>query len=184
MKITLLPLICLVSSTIAAPINNAKRDLQAVDLAIQHVTAALTRLDAAFNNINTRTKNKEEQNNSVNEILNINNFLQSELRIGTGVVTRGGNIGPVEAVSLVTPIQKLTTLTTQVTEGWQGPVKKLISASGKRDTVLRELTATKKASNDFADSFTNKLPLAYQYIGTVNKATTSRSIQNAIDDYS
>lgn len=184
MKLTLLPLVCLLSSTIAAPIQKSKQDTRAVDLAIQHVTAALTRLDAAFNNMNPRTTNKEEQRRTADEILRINNFLQSELRTGTDVVSRGGNIGPVEAVALTTPVQRITTLTTQVTDGWQGPAKKLFNAAGRRDAVLKELTSTKKTSSDFADALTAKLPFAYQYIGTANKATASRAIQNAIDDYS
>ncbi|TLD36117.1 Hydrophobic surface binding protein A family protein [Venturia nashicola] len=184
MKLTLLPMACLLSSTIAAPVKTARKDTRAVDLAIQHVTAALTRLDAAFNNINSRSTNKKEQLNTANDILNINSFLQSELRTGTGVVESGGNVGPVEAVTLVTPVQKITTLTTQITDGWQGPVKKVFKAAGQRDAVLKELTTTKKASSDFADALTAKLPFAYQYIGTANKASATRSIQNAIDDYS
>lgn len=184
MQLTFLPLVCLLATTIAAPVKKAKQDTKAVELAIQHVTAALTRLDAAFNNVNSRSTNKQEQIANVNEILNINNFLQSELRTGTGVVKRGANIGPVEALTLVTPVNSITTLTTQVTDGWQGPAKKVFNAAGRRDDVLRELTATKKASSDFADALTAKLPYAYQYIGTANKASVSRSIQNAIDDYS
>lgn len=184
MKLTLLSLACLLSSTIAAPVKKAKQDTKAVDLAVQHVTAALVRLDSALNNINTRSNNRQEQESTANEILNLDNFLQSELKTGTGVVSRGGNIGPIEAVALVTPVDKITKLTTQVTDGWQGPAKKVLKAAGKRDAVLRELTATKKASSDFADALTAKLPFAYQYIGSANKATTTRSIQNAIDDYS
>lgn len=184
MRLTLLPLVCLLTSAIAAPIKSAKQDTRAVDLAIQHITAALTRLDAAFNNINTRTNNRNEQISQVNEILNLDNFLQSELKTGAGVIKRGANIGPVEALALVTPVSTITTLTNSVTDGWQGPAKKMFNNAGKRDAVLRELTNTKKASAEFSDALVSKLPYTYQYIGTANKASAQRSIQNAIDDYS
>lgn len=184
MQLTLLPLVCMLTSVIAAPVKSAKQDTKAVELAIQHITAALTRLDASFNNINTRTNNKQEQTTQVNEILNLDNFLQSELKTGTGVIKRGGNIGPVEALTLVTPVQSITDLTSKVTDGWQGPAKAMFNKAGKRDSVLRELTNTKKASAEFSDALVSKLPYAYQYIGSTAKSATQRMIQNAIDDYS
>jgi hypothetical protein len=184
MQLKFLPLVCLLTGVIAAPVKSAKQDTKSVDLAIQHISAALKRLDGAFNNLNTRTNNKQEQTSQVNEILNLDNFLQSELRTGAGVIQRGANIGPVEALTLVTPVQGITDLTTKITDGWQGPAKALINKAGKRDAVLRELTNTKKASADFSDALVAKLPYAYQYIGSTAKSTSQKMIQNAIDDYS
>lgn len=184
MQLTFLPLVCLLTGVIAAPVKSAKADTKAVELAIQHITAALSRLDASFNNMNTRTTNKQEQTAQVNELLNLDNFLQSELKTGTGVIKRGANIGPVEALTLVTPVQSITDLTNKVTDGWQGPAKALINKVGKRDAVLRELSNTKKASADFSDALVAKLPYAYQYIGSTAKSNGQRMIQNAIDDYS
>jgi hypothetical protein len=184
MQLKFLPLVCLLTGVIAAPVKSAEQDIKPAELDIQHITAALTRLDAAFNNLNTRSNNKQEQTNQINELLNLDNFLQSELKTGTGVIKRGANIGPVEALSLVTPVQGITDLTTKVTDGWQGPAKAIINKAGKRDAVLRELTSTKIASAEFTDAMVAKLPYAYQYIGSTAKSIQQRLIQNAIDDYS
>jgi hypothetical protein len=179
MKFTLLPLVCLfTSSVIAAPVESTTADLRDINLATTHVIDALKRLDAAFSSVNPR----DDPGRTLNELLNIDKFLQSEVITGTGVVKRAPNVGAVEALSLITIVNQITDLVGKTSDGWYN-AKAMVKKAGKRDQVYRELKDTADASSAFSDALISKLPYAYQLTGTLAKNRNSALIKGALEEY-
>jgi len=179
MQLTL-PLLCLfASSTLAAPARSKATDLKDINLATQHVTDALKRLDAAFSAINTRT---DDPGRTINELLNLDKFVQSETITGTGVVKRAPNVGAVEAVNLVSSVSTITDLVGKTSDGWYN-VKAMVKKAGKRDAVYRELKGSADASAAFGDAMISKLPYLYQAVGTAAKNRNAALIKGALEEY-
>jgi hypothetical protein len=179
MKFALIPLVCLfTSSVIAAPARSKATDLKDINLAAQHVTDALKRLDAAFGSISPR----DDPGRTLNELLNIDKFLQSEIITGTGVVKRAPNVGAVEALNLISTFNTITDLVIKTADGWYS-AKAMVRKVGKRDAVYRELKGTADAHAQFADAIIAKLPYAYQITGSAVKARVASSIKGALEEY-
>jgi hypothetical protein len=179
MQLSLLPIVCLfASNVIAAPVESTTTDLKDINLATQHVTDALKRLDAAFNSINPR----DDAGRTLNELLNIDKFLQSEIITGTGVVKRAPNVGAVEAVSLIANFQTITDLVGKTTDGWYN-ARAMVKKAGKRDAVYRELKDTSDASLQFSDAVISKLPYLYQPVATLAKNRNTALIKGALEEY-
>jgi hypothetical protein len=179
MQLKFLPLVCLFAgSVLAAPVESNANDLRDINLATQHVTDALKRLDAAFNSINRR----DDAGKVINELLNIDKFLQSEILTGVGVVKRAPNVGTLEATSLVSPINTITDLIGKTSNGWFD-AKAMVKKAGLRDVVYRQLKGTADAHVQFSDAIISKLPYAAQPAAQLVKSRASGMIKGALEEY-
>jgi hypothetical protein len=179
MQLSLLPLVCLfTSSVLAAPVSETAADLRDINLATSHVTDALRRLDAAFNSINAR----DDAGKVINELLNIEKFIESEILTGVGVVKRAPNVGAVEALQLITSITTITDLVAKTSDGWYD-ARNVVKRAGKRDAVYRQLKAASDASTQFSDALISKLPVLYQPAAILAKNRNSNLIKGALEEY-
>jgi hypothetical protein len=179
MRLSFLPLVCLFTGSVfAAPATETAADLRDITLATSHITDALKRLDAAFNSISPR----DDAGRVINELLNIEKFIESETLTGVGVIKRAPNVGAVEALQLITIITTITDLVAKTSDGWYD-ARNVVKRAGKRDAVYRQLKAAADASTQFSDAMISKLPVLYQPAGILAKNRNANLIKGALEEF-
>jgi hypothetical protein len=179
MLFTYLPLVCLISSTFAAPastIELAPRDVRVIDKSIQAVQASLRAMDSAVKSLTNNPLGNAQV------VLQRGNELTSTLRQEAATIRNGPNVEYLEAMMLLGNVEGLAQASESTVRSWLSVKKQVVQTKGT-DAVLRILRENEVAAEEFTDAMVQKMPEIAKYIGRAYGARVSTAIQTAINGF-
>jgi hypothetical protein len=181
MRFTLIPLVCLIGSVVAAPLKHTARDLAVIDGSLRRIGISLSRLE---NGMKSRRPGGDsiEAERETNGLLSLNRSVVDEVRLGSRDIRRGPGVNVVEATALASSIGGLIKQTQRVMDGWIDS-KRMVVVAGKRNIVLDELLSHSDAVAVLADAIIFKLPGTNQGLGQQFKVAINKVIESAISAY-
>jgi hypothetical protein len=170
-----IPLLCMLGSSIAAPVSLVARDTAIVEVSIRSVQASLQNLATLIKNLDGHGGPK--LNDQIAMITHHGEELSSTTRRGTNDIHRAPNVGLTEAPGLLPSVQGLLDATSRAIDAWIAS-KAIIVRSGGKDAVRRILENQKVDSQNFQKALLEKLPYA---IGVTLGQSYASSVVRSID---
>jgi hypothetical protein len=169
---SLLSLVLALSAT-ATP-TPVKRDAASIESAIASIASAVNALD---------TTEKAYTGGATTALQTASDAVVSATNAGTTTANASGDLSDLDALSLVTPIQDLTTdVQTAVTDIIN--LYDLISAAGAVSQTLNDLIAQNTSATALANAITAKVPADLQSTAAGLSAGITDAIQKGITAYS
>lgn len=188
MRFTFFSVACILGSAIAAPIETAETavtatsDIKLVANYFARLTTTLGSIDSAMRSRPSGGDTAEAQRQTDN-LLSLTNKAIEELRLGSRDIRRDQpTIGSLEGMTLMTPLNNLSTQLQRVADGWTSS-KDMVVAAGKKSAVLNTMLDASEATIVFSDAIIQKIPLVEQYIGQGYKTQFMNIIEKTIQIY-
>jgi hypothetical protein len=181
MRLTLLPVACLLGSAIAAPLDLVERDTAVIERAIARVTRSTTRLDQALRSL-PRGGSTQEADRYTNDLLAMGREVIEDLHLGSREIRRGPMVSPMENVKILDSVDALTKWLQSAMSGWVN-AKTMVVAAGRKATVLDHLMSTSEAAASFGEVWVSKLPVTYKALAVLVKDRHQVIIEVAVREY-
>src|ERR1700712_2075210 len=107
MRFSILPLVCLLGSVIATPLQLSPRDSSVIESSLKRVLGSMTKLDNGMKKRKSGGDSREAQKET-NALVSLGRDLIEELRFGSREVRRGPAVNSFEAIALLQGIDTLT----------------------------------------------------------------------------
>lgn len=184
MRFMFSPLLCLMGSVLALPVETVQQDSAIIERSLRSVTASLDRLSSELQAIDPRMPSNEVQRRWPN-VERAGHDVSILLDRDAGDIRMGPTVNALEAASLLTPLSKLSDATERTVNEWVA-IKGALN-QGDRKRVVDILKHHQASSGAYADAILNRQQaltgLLTMPAGQLFGSRAQASIQRAITAY-
>lgn len=153
MKFHVLPVICLLGCTIAAPMTIAPRDLVATEAAIRRIGTGLKKLENGLRSITP----KLDAASQTQQLIVMDQNVVEDLRTASRDIRRGPNFSQLDGARLMEPMNELLRVLQQTSAGWI-EARPMVNAANMRSQVYDQLLNHSEADQAFGDTICRFIP--------------------------
>ncbi|TID16585.1 hypothetical protein E2P81_ATG12006 [Venturia nashicola] len=153
MRFTILPILCLASSTLALPVESALKDIQIIERSLRSVSASLDKLSSELQAINPRMPSSEVQQRWPN-VERVGHDLSNLLDRDAREIRMSPTINAFEASTLLQSLTRLSDATDRTVNEWisiRGALNQ-----GDRKKVVDVLKHHQASSGAYADAILSR----------------------------
>jgi hypothetical protein len=182
MKASFFPLLCLVGSTLAAPVKLVSRDTEIITSSIQNIKTSTQALAAEVRSLDTHRQGTSFDSH-VALIKHHGEELSRVVRGAADIIkNRAPPVTIFEATSLYLPVQQMADATATATKAWIYQ-KNTIVRSGGKNVVINILENLRSSADLFAKAMVSKMPMGVNWVGEIYGNVVQRSITEALDAF-
>ncbi|KAF2426550.1 hypothetical protein EJ08DRAFT_651654 [Tothia fuscella] len=163
MKTSFLPILCVLSSALAAPLGLVARETLVIENSIRTISASLQNLAAEIRALDNHRAGTPF-NDHVALIKHHGDDLANSISRAAGDVRRAPNVNLNEANSLFLPVQNLADSTQRAVDAWIA-AKNTVVRSGGQQVVVNIIRNQRNAGEEFTKAVVSKMPAAAAFVG-------------------